>query len=213
MTFGDFGADIGPVLIGPGRLDQLGSEVGVAGLVMWPLWVLDPVEYSVGTKPTNPMNEAVRPNRRQSQTSACRQRAPIGGHAAVGRQPVNGLIEWSFCRTNTSDRPRPRQVGITGQDHGPVVVEGGLEGWLLEAKGGEPALVLHRPVRPTPPHPRVLKKELGQPIPDSGEIFDHAAPGPAQVTNRLSRGAGMWMAASSRPDAAWRDGYSHGHRS
>jgi hypothetical protein len=37
------------VLVGPGGLDQLGAQVGLPHLVMWPRQVEVPLEYSLGS--------------------------------------------------------------------------------------------------------------------------------------------------------------------
>ena len=74
---------------GPGK--RAGSNAGTAqadstswdrrwalpALVMCPRRVDPPEEYSEGTRPTKPISDAARPNRRQSHTSACRVSAPI----------------------------------------------------------------------------------------------------------------------------------------
>jgi hypothetical protein len=54
LAAGDLGAHPWPVLVGPGRLDQLGAQVGVAGLVRCPRRVWVPLEHSLGTSPQNP---------------------------------------------------------------------------------------------------------------------------------------------------------------
>ncbi len=76
LAAGNLGPDARVVLVGPGRLDQLGAQVGVAGLVRCPRQVRWPLEYSLGTSPQNPMNAAARANRRQSPTSAASVSAP-----------------------------------------------------------------------------------------------------------------------------------------
>ena len=68
--------DRGPVLVGPGRLDQLVRRCSLPHLVMWPRRVEPPLEYSEGTRPQKPLNAAARPNRRQSPTSLARVSAP-----------------------------------------------------------------------------------------------------------------------------------------
>src|SRR5829696_8092967 len=76
LAAGDLGADTWPVLVGPGRLDQLGAQVDVAGLGE----VASGGPLAAGvlawTSPQNPMNWLARANRRQSPTSAASVRAP-----------------------------------------------------------------------------------------------------------------------------------------
>jgi hypothetical protein len=76
LAAGDLNTDPWPVLAGPGRLDQLGAQVGVAGLMRWPRAVRWPLEDSLGTSPQKPMNWLAWANRRQSPTSAARVTAP-----------------------------------------------------------------------------------------------------------------------------------------
>src|SRR5215218_4436354 len=76
LTAGDPHADGGVVLVGPGRLDQLGAQVALPALVSGPRWTLVPLEYSLGTSPQNPMNWLAVANRRQSATSAASVSAP-----------------------------------------------------------------------------------------------------------------------------------------
>jgi hypothetical protein len=68
--------DRGPVLVGPGRLDQLGAQVLVATLGD----VTPPGRAAAGIlrrhQAANPQNAAARGNRRQSQTSLARVSAP-----------------------------------------------------------------------------------------------------------------------------------------
>jgi hypothetical protein len=45
---------LGPVLVGPGRLDQLSTQVATAALGDAPRQVELPLEYSLGTRPQNP---------------------------------------------------------------------------------------------------------------------------------------------------------------
>jgi hypothetical protein len=66
----------GPVLVGPGRLDQLGAQMAVATLGDAARWVLEPLEYSLGTRPQKPMNCPALANRRQSPTSLAKVNAP-----------------------------------------------------------------------------------------------------------------------------------------
>jgi hypothetical protein len=76
LAAGDLGAHPWPVLVGPGRLDQLGAQVGVAGLGQMPAPGLGAAGVLAGTSPQKPMNWLARANRRQSQTSAASVSAP-----------------------------------------------------------------------------------------------------------------------------------------
>jgi hypothetical protein len=68
--------DRGPVLVGPGRLDQLGAQVLVAALGD----VAPPGRAAAGifrgTRPQKPVNAAALGNRRQSPTSLASVNAP-----------------------------------------------------------------------------------------------------------------------------------------
>ena len=77
LTLGHDWSDRRAVLIGPGRLDELGTQMGVPALVIRPRLTLSPLEYSLGTRPQKPMRAVAFPERRQSHTSALSMSAPI----------------------------------------------------------------------------------------------------------------------------------------
>jgi hypothetical protein len=54
LAAGDLNTDPWPVLAGPGRLDQLGAQVGVAGLMRWPRTVRWPLAGSLGPARRSP---------------------------------------------------------------------------------------------------------------------------------------------------------------
>src|SRR6266545_2258573 len=54
LAAGDLGADTWPVLVGPGRLDQLGAQVGVAGLGQLPAAGLGAAGILAGHQPAEP---------------------------------------------------------------------------------------------------------------------------------------------------------------
>jgi hypothetical protein len=68
----------GPVLAGPGRLNQLGAQLSVAALGDAARQVELPLEYSLGVSPQKPMNCPAVANRRQSPTSPTSVGAPGG---------------------------------------------------------------------------------------------------------------------------------------
>jgi hypothetical protein len=64
LAFGELGAYVGSVLVGPGRFDQLRSMIVVLllpVLVMWPPCGGVPLEYPDRTRPTKPITHAARP--------------------------------------------------------------------------------------------------------------------------------------------------------
>jgi hypothetical protein len=132
------------VLVGPGRLDQLGAQVLVAGLGDVPRRVEPPEEYSEGTRPVNPMNVAARGNPPVGDLAAQGQRAQRA-HATVGGQPVHRVGERFPVRPSLQvslDRSQ-RRVPI-GQNR-TVMLERGPQRGFAETQCSQPLLVQTRP--------------------------------------------------------------------
>ena len=76
MAASEGGAGGGLGLVGPGRLDELGAQVGVAGMGDPAPAGAVPAESSEGTSPVKPMNIPAVGNRRQSHTSDAKVSPP-----------------------------------------------------------------------------------------------------------------------------------------
>ena len=89
---------LGSMLVGPGRLDQLGAQLGVAALGDPPRQVELPLEYSLGVSPQNPMNWPALANRRQSPTSLANVNAPsrVTPRYALRRATASANGGWSY---------------------------------------------------------------------------------------------------------------------
>ena len=70
------GRHVGLVAVRPGRLDELGAHVYVAGPGDLTAPRVSPLEYSRGTSPQNPMNDGAVGKRRKSHTSTAIVNAP-----------------------------------------------------------------------------------------------------------------------------------------
>ena len=185
VTLGDLGPDVGPVLVGPGGLHQLGPQVGVAGL-----GDVAPAGRAargvLGGDQTHEAHQRRRPSEAAPVAHLGMQRErPHPGHPPVGAEAAHRVGEQLVALPGDQVRLHRSQGGVSGQDSGPVVPEGHGQRGFVEALGHQPRLVLVRPGRPASIHPRVAQQELRQAVAGPGQVLDHVGPGAAQVPHRL----------------------------
>ena len=128
------------------------------------------------------MNEAARPKRGQSHTSAART-APHAGHAPVTAQPGHRLGERSLGEVSPQVALDRGHLGVEGEEHRAVAGEGAGEGLVTEGHLGQPGLVTHRPVGAVTKDHTMAEQELDQPVPGPGPVDHQIAAGAAQVAD------------------------------
>jgi hypothetical protein len=171
---------------GPGRLDQLGAQVGVAGLGEvasgGPLaaGILAGHQAAEPHEPAGPGEPAPVADLGGQREGAQPGHAPVGGqagHPLGGGRPVIPAGQVRLDRV---------QLGVAGLQHRLVVVVGGSQRGLVEPLGQQPALVRLGPGGgPTAPDAAVARQELAQPVPSAGAVSDHVGAGAAQVPHRF----------------------------
>jgi hypothetical protein len=138
VAFAELEPDGRAVLVGPGRLDQLAAQVGVAGLGGVP----PPRRRPAGVLA---WHQATEPGERGRPTEP----APVTDLAGQGQRASRGTPgrRSSGARRRRTGRVVPAgqvgldgsQLGVTNLEHGPVVRMGGGQRGLVEALGQQPA--------------------------------------------------------------------------
>jgi hypothetical protein len=145
LAAGDPHPDGGAVLVGPGRLDQLGAQVGVAGLGERAAVDAGAAGVLAWDQPAKP-HELARGGEPApvSDLGGQRQRAQPGD-ASVGGQPGDLPVERRAVAPAGKVGLHRVQVRVADLDHGQVVPERLGHGGLLEPLRPKPRLVLERP--------------------------------------------------------------------
>ena len=187
----------GSVLIGPRRLDQLGPQMGVAGLGD----VSTPDRFAGGVLRGDQPGEA-------HERAGGGEPAPVADlagdgqrphrrHAAVGGQPGDRVGERSVGVPVRQIGLHRGQFGVAGGSASP----GSGRRWPAAPASSKrcpsshcSCLTVHARL---PPDPVVAQQELAQPVPGTGAVADHRGAGPAQVPHRLLASVGTRIATSS----------------
>src|SRR6266550_665594 len=205
LTTAQHDAEAGPVLVGPRRFDQLGTQVGVAG----PGDVSTVDGLAGGVLAGNQTGEAhERTSGRETapvtHLTGDRQRAQARD-AAVGGQPGDRVDERSVGVPVGQISLDRAQFAVAGSQHRPVVGVRGPQRRLIEALPGNPLRVLTRP-GVLAPDPVVAQQELTQPMPGTGSGQPPGPRGPG--TNLVPPPppqSGPGSRPAPRPDAAGPD--------
>jgi hypothetical protein len=176
----------GPVLVGPGRLDQLGAQMAVAGLG-------DATPVAAQAAGILAWDQAAEAH----ELRGAGQPAPVTdlasqsecaqvGHASVGGQAGHGVGEWWLVIPGGQVGLDGVQGGVAGRQGRPVVGVGRRQGRVVKALGQQPPLVGKGPGGgATAPDAAVAQQEPAQAKPSPGPVGQHVGPGPAQVPHRL----------------------------
>jgi hypothetical protein len=185
MAGSDAGTNVGPMLVCPGGLDELRTEVTVAGVgdvtAMFTRTgrVLRGDQPGAGhERPGGGEPRPVEPLGGQAQPAGAGD-APIGGEA-MGRFTERRRI--AVGHETTLD---PGEARVAARDGGAVVRERRRQRSIIETPPGQPSLVLERPVRSVTPYHRVTQQELGEPIPGPGQVLHHVAAEATQIPHRF----------------------------
>jgi hypothetical protein len=156
--------------------------------VMWPRQTLSAEERSPGTSPVKAMNAAAWAKRHPVADLGGQRQRPQLANPAVGGQTSHRVGEGRLGGRVGQVGLDGRDLGVAGGRHCPVVGEGGLQLWVVELLGAQPALVLAGPAGPGAIDAAVAQQEGLQPSASPAAVIDQVGPGAAQVPDRFFMG-------------------------